>query len=43
MYSINDRMSNECGAVGGIRIDKGNKRFSEKTSPNATLSITDLM
>jgi hypothetical protein len=23
-YNVDDRMTNECGAVGGMRIDRGN-------------------
>jgi hypothetical protein len=31
----------ECGAVGGMRIDRGKSKYSEKTFPNATSSTTD--
>jgi hypothetical protein len=30
----------KCGAVGGMRIGRGNK-YSEKTCPNATLLTTN--
>lgn len=31
---------NECGAVGGMKID-GKRKYSEKTHPNTTLSTTN--
>jgi hypothetical protein len=34
-------MIDECGAVGGMRIGKGNRKYSEKTSPNSTSSTTN--
>jgi hypothetical protein len=30
LYSFDDRMSNECGAVGGIRIGRGNRNTGRK-------------
>jgi hypothetical protein len=32
----------ECGAVGGMKIGRGEQKYSEKTCPNATLSTTNL-
>jgi hypothetical protein len=31
----------DCGVVGGIKIGKGKPKYSEKTCPSATLSITN--
>jgi hypothetical protein len=31
----------ECGAVGGMRIGRGNPKYSEKTCPSATLSSSN--
>jgi hypothetical protein len=33
LYSIADRMINECGEVDGMRIAKENRRICEKKNP----------
>jgi hypothetical protein len=39
LHSVHDRMINECGAVGGMRIGRG-KRNTQKTLASATLFTT---
>jgi hypothetical protein len=34
-------IDNECGAVGGMRIGREKSKYSEKTCPSATFSITN--
>jgi hypothetical protein len=31
----------DCGEIGGIKIDRGKPKYSEKTCPGATLSTTN--
>jgi hypothetical protein len=38
---IDDDDDDECGAVGGIRIGRGNHSTREKTCPSVTLSTTN--
>jgi hypothetical protein len=38
--SVVGRMINECGAIGGMRIDKENPRYSEKDHLSAALPTT---
>jgi hypothetical protein len=40
MYRVGDRTINEYGAIGGMKIERGNK-YSEKTYPIAALSSTN--
>jgi hypothetical protein len=40
LHNIDERMINECGAVGGMRIDVGNRSIW-KPPTNATLSTTN--
>jgi hypothetical protein len=34
-------IDDECGAVGGMRMDSGKVKYSEKTCPSAILSTTN--
>jgi hypothetical protein len=40
-YSVDDRMINDYGTVGGMRIGKGNGSTQGKACPSATLSTTN--
>jgi hypothetical protein len=40
-FNVEDRMVNECGAVGEMRIDWGNQKYFEKPRPNVTFSTTN--
>jgi hypothetical protein len=40
LYSGDDKVINEYGAVGGMRIGRGNPKCSEKTCPDPTLPTT---
>jgi hypothetical protein len=33
LYSVDDTMINECGAVGGMRTGRGNRRILRKSAP----------
>jgi hypothetical protein len=41
-YSINDRMINECGAIGGMRTNKGDRSTQRKPTP-VTLCPTQIL
>jgi hypothetical protein len=41
LYSVNDRMSDECEEVGGMRTGRETHSAQRKPTPNATLSTTD--
>jgi hypothetical protein len=40
LYRVDDRMTNEYGAVGGMQIDRGTEVLRE-SQPNATLETTN--